>query len=81
VPSDVAYRRAAGRRAYNFRRQFGAAERQIEVARLLRELGFGWGIQSQIAMRLGVHRSTITRDLRKIFPPLDPEVGEGVQCQ
>ena len=79
-PAVVA-RRAAGRRRYNSARQFLAAERRAEVARLARELlgefprsgsrarpvgGFlGWGIQAEIARRLGVDRSTVCRDMQR----------------
>lgn len=76
---DVVARRAAGRRRYNAVRTLLAAERRAEVARLARELmgGYsriesperavggwlGWGLQAEIARRLGVHRSTVSRDL------------------
>jgi hypothetical protein len=43
--------------------------RQIEVLLLLEEKGFERGVQAQIARELGVHRSTITRDMRRIFWP------------
>jgi IS30 family transposase len=36
-----------------------------EVVRLLKESGFERGVQTQIAKELGVHRSTITRDVQR----------------
>jgi hypothetical protein len=73
-------RRAAGRTRHNLARQFRAAERRVNVLRLFHELrgGYlmsehaayplggllGWGIQAEIARRLGVHRSTVCRDLQ-----------------
>ena len=76
---DTVARRAAGRRRYNSVRKFRAAYRRAEVSRLVLELMqaydecesrsrpaamFGWGIQSEVARRLGVHRSTVSRDVR-----------------
>lgn len=52
-------RRASGRRHYNAVRQFQAKKRQRDVARLL-NAGHS---QSAIARALGVHRSTISRDI------------------
>jgi hypothetical protein len=78
---DVVARRAAGRRRYNAVRQLLAAERRALVARLALELSgsyakhdcatrpiggwIGWGLQAEIARRLGVHRSTVSRDLQR----------------
>ena len=78
-PAIVA-RRAAGRRRYNAVRKTLAAERRVKVLRLALELSgsfdkhksaerpmggwIGWGLQAEIARRLGVHRSTVTRDLQ-----------------
>ena len=77
-PTVVA-RRAAGRRRYNSVRNLLAAERRAQVARLACELlgeyprhdspdrpvgaWLGWGMQAEIARRLGVHRSTVSRDM------------------
>ncbi len=64
-------RRAGGRRGYNAQRQFAAAYRRSEVARLLlagvgrRHSGLT-GQQAEIARQLGVHPSTISRDLAAI---------------
>ena len=57
-PETVA-RRVAGRRHYNAVRTFRAALRRREVAALLLD-GLS---QSDIARQLGVHRSTICRDV------------------
>ncbi len=59
-------RRAGGRRQYNAVRRFRALERLTEVVNLLVEFGRGYGYQSQIADRLGVHRSTICRDIARL---------------
>ena len=77
VCSEDANRRAGGRRAINARRRFFATERRAEVARLLGELGFRWGAQTAIARTLRVHRSTISRDIQKLFRPLDPDESKG----
>jgi len=61
-PETVA-RRAGGRRHYNAMRRFRATFRRFEVARLLRQ-----GLrQVDIARRLGVHRSTICRDVAALY--------------
>ena len=58
-PGTVA-RRAGGRRRYNAWRQFRAAYRRRDVARLLLD-----GMrQCDIARALGVHPSTISRDVK-----------------
>ena len=68
VPSDFESfsKRAAGRYRYNKLRQFHAAMRLVKVVELLKELGLGRGNQSRIAERIGVHRSTICRDMAKL---------------
>jgi DNA-binding CsgD family transcriptional regulator len=73
VAADVAYRRAAGRRAINARRRYAAAKRQAEVVRLVGERGMGCGAQAEIARQLQVHRSTVCRDLRQVFGHMEPE--------
>ena len=63
---EAAWRRASGRRHVNAWRKFKAVVRQREVARLLLADGrsmFDRGVQSDIAKRLGVHRSTVHRDI------------------
>ena len=63
---DAMCRRAGGRRGYNRLRQFLANYRLTKVVELLRETGFRRGYQTIIANALGVHRSTICRDLRRL---------------
>lgn len=60
---DQICRRAGGRRAYNAQRQFAAAFRLREVASLLRDGHH----QAEIARRLGVHPSTVCRDVKKLY--------------
>jgi hypothetical protein len=69
IGADAAYRRAAGRRAFNARRQFAAAERRAQVARRLAAYGMGRGVRARIAQELQVHPSTVGRDLRRSFDP------------
>jgi hypothetical protein len=64
-------KRAAGRYRHNALRRFQAQLRRKEVLNLLHRWGWGAGIQSQIAAHLGVHKSTICRDLKVIMPLLD----------
>jgi len=51
----------------NARRQFKAAERQVEIARRLAQGCIGRGVRAQIARELHVHPSTIGRDIRHLF--------------
>lgn len=62
-----AHRRAGGRRRYNAERQRQAKQR-LEKVLNLRADGL---TQAEIARRLGVHRSTVSRDLKpfKTWPP------------
>ena len=62
--SDVeADQRAGGRRHYNSVRQLRATIRRSEVVRLLEKFGWKRGVQSRIAGIVGVHRSTVSRDI------------------
>ena len=69
-PSSAA-RRAGGRRLFNAARQAAAAERRALVAEIALRLqikargGSTWGTQRLIAESLGVHPSTISRDLKR----------------
>jgi hypothetical protein len=63
---DEICRRASGRRQYNSVRQFRANYRLTRVTALLRKIGMGRGCQSRIAEMLGVHRSTVSRDLARV---------------
>ncbi len=47
-------------------RLFRVTRRRVEVVALLKDCSFGCGSQSRIAERLGVHRSTICRDMAKL---------------
>jgi hypothetical protein len=69
VSGDEAHARAAGRRLYNSVRHAQAMVRAGEVVPLLNERGFGRGVQAQIARELGVHRSTVSRDLMRALSP------------
>jgi hypothetical protein len=74
APTDreTVCRRAAGRRHYNAVRSSRRLERRLKVARLLlkysRQAGLGSsrGIYARVARELGVHRGTISRDVRSI---------------
>ncbi len=63
---DALSRRAGGRSRYNRRRQLLAQQRLTQVIRLLGEIGFRHGYQTRIAEQLGVHRSTICRDIARL---------------
>lgn len=63
MTQDEIYRRAGGRRRYNHQRQFKATYRRVKVAALMRDTDLN---QSAIAKQLGVHRSTISRDLARM---------------
>jgi hypothetical protein len=63
---DQTCRRSSGRRRYNSVRQFLANYRLTQLVELLHETGFRRGYQTQIADALGVHRSTICRDLARL---------------
>lgn len=70
---DEVCRRAAGRRRYNAVRQLRADLRRAEVVRLAHGLGIGFsarGTCSRLAAQLGVHRSTVARDVRAILGSL-----------
>ena len=72
-PTDTqtAYKRAGGRRGYNARRQFAAAERRYQIMALLDR----WhitpirqrGVFARLAEALHVHRSTISRDWHRLI--------------
>ncbi len=56
-------RRAAGRRHYNSWRRVNAHDRRRRVFEYWRESKGRRGWQAEAAVALGVHRSTITRDV------------------
>ena len=64
---DAICRRAGGRRRYNRTRQIQAEYRLTQVVRLLDKFGFCHGYQTRIAEELGVSRSTICRDIARLF--------------
>lgn len=68
VSTDEAARRAAGRRRYNSVRQLQAQLRRIDVECLLYQFGWQHGTQARIAEALGVSESTVSRDLKAVFP-------------
>jgi DNA invertase Pin-like site-specific DNA recombinase len=72
--TSEAHRRAGGRRKYNSVRRFRADMRRVEVQKLFAEYGFAHGARSRIARELNVHRSTVSRDVRKLWAP------EGETC-
>ncbi|MHB8973462.1 MAG: hypothetical protein ACYC3X_24680 [Pirellulaceae bacterium] len=59
-------RRAGGRRRINRHRKFLTNLRLAEVGQLLQQTGFTYGYQTKIAQTLGVHRSTVCRDLQRL---------------
>ena len=67
VSNSEAISRAGGRRHYNSVRQWQALARAYRVMELLQDRGLGYGVRTQIARELGVHRSTITRDVNRIL--------------
>ena len=70
APTDweTVCKRARGRANYNARRRLAARLRQREVLVLLARFGWKYGVQSLIAAHLGVHKSTICRDLATMMP-------------
>jgi hypothetical protein len=62
--TDHAMRRASGRRRYNAERKWQAFFRLVDILKLVDEYGMGHGACQRIADELGVHRSTVSRQLR-----------------
>jgi hypothetical protein len=76
---DEVCRLAAARRRWNAVRRFLADQRRRQVLELLIELGgLEWGAQAEIARQLHVHRSTISKDLKRLVPLATPCAGCGV---
>jgi hypothetical protein len=70
--------RAGGRRHYNAVRQFRALARRLKVLELADRFGlFLRGAQARIARELGVHRSTVCRDLKVLLREYRAWVDEG----
>lgn len=67
---EEAERRAAGRYRYNLTRKMDAARRRADVQKLARELARVGvpvrGMQAVIADRLGIPKSTLSRDFKEI---------------
>jgi DNA invertase Pin-like site-specific DNA recombinase len=63
------HRRAAGRTKYNSVRRFKADLRRVEVQKLFAQYGFARGARARIARELGVDRSTVSRDIRRLWAP------------
>jgi hypothetical protein len=71
APTDwqTVYRRAYGRRRYNAMRRFLADQRRNQLLTLVIKLGgLQRGAQTKIAQALGVHRSTISKGLKRVMP-------------
>ena len=64
LSQDEVERRASGRRHYNSLRQFKAVRRRYQVVTLLAS---GVSSRVDIAVRLGVHPSTISRDITALL--------------
>lgn len=67
---DEINRRAGGRRSYNQLRHFGQLQRRMllgEKARKLRLGLFDRGTAAALARQLGLHRSTVSRDIQAIL--------------
>jgi len=80
VDWDTVCKRARGRANYNSRRRLAAQLRRREVLQLWHRWGDKPGLQTLMAAHLGVHKSTICRDLQRIFP-LMTECPTGGQLQ
>jgi hypothetical protein len=64
-------RRAGGRRHYNSVRQYCALQRRAEVARLWCASPDARRWQARAAQELGVHPSTISRDVQALLDELN----------
>ena len=60
-------RRAGGRRRYNRQRQDDVFWRLLELENIMRREGYAPGDYARWAARLGVSRSTICRDVRRLW--------------
>lgn len=60
-------RRAGGRRRYNKQRQDEVFWRLLELERIFRSEGYVPGDYARWAARLGVSRSTICRDVQRLW--------------
>jgi hypothetical protein len=67
--TDIAYRRAAGRRRYNSVRKLRADLRAVQIFRRLVECEFARGAQRKIAAEFGVSQSTVSRAMDRLPRP------------
>jgi hypothetical protein len=72
VPTEEAYARASGRRAFNRKRQLAVAARRDRVRELLQRWGSAAPAKVKMSRVLGVSLRTINRDVRALqeAPPL-----------
>lgn len=68
---DGVCRRAGGRRRYNKQRQALAFVRRMQVLVYVHHHGCAWGTFTRLADALGVHRSTILRDVQALYRGTD----------
>jgi transposase len=61
-------RRARGRAKHNAWRKYLATLRRQQVVDLLLRYGFKYGVGALIAAELRVHKSTVSRDIKALFP-------------
>lgn len=61
------HRRAGGRRRYNANRRALVFFRLVELEGILRSEGYAPGDYAQLAARLGVSRSTVCRDVQRLW--------------
>jgi hypothetical protein len=76
-------KRAGGRRGYNKRRQWLKQLRQWDLGKLAHSLGLGLfmrGTAAALARRLGLHRSTVSRDINTILWELNHGKHAKVNC-
>ena len=73
APDDVVYRRAGGRRRYNAVRQANADRRRLRLVEMMAAYSaaggniYDRGVRKRWAEALGVHKSTITRDIHRLL--------------
>lgn len=68
------YRRASGRRRYNARRKLAASLRRQRIATLLKSRPWVRGIQTALAIELGVSQATLSRDVKAVL-------GDAARCR
>jgi len=63
VSPEVAYCRAGGRRRYNAQRRAQKQWRRAQIISMTCGIRNCWGLQKILAEKLGVSKSTISRDM------------------